>query len=133
MSVSVVVDASVWIPYLRLPGSPLGHQVLELLGSGRARLTTLTLAELLQGARSEDEFEGLRGIFRDVPRVDESPEDWIEAARLTSGLRRRGVTVPLLDCCLASTCHRLGALLLTLDADFDRIPGLRRLKPKPLS
>ena len=133
MSVSVVVDASVWIPYLRLPGSPLGLQVLDLLGSGRARLTTLTLAELLQGARSEGEFEGLREVFRDVPRVDEIPEDWIEAARLASGLRRRGITVPLLDCCLASTCHRLGSLLLTLDADFDKIPGLRRLKPEPLS
>ena len=133
MSASVVVDASVWIPYLRIPGSPLGRQVLDLLGRGRARLTTLTLAELLQGARSEGEFEGLREIFRDVPRVDEIPEDWIEAARLTSGLRRRGLTVPLLDCCLASTCLRLGALLLTLDSDFDRIPGLRRLKPERLS
>ena len=133
MSASVVVDASVWIPYLRLPGSPLGHQVFDLLARTRARLTTLTLAELLQGARSEGEFEGLRDLFRDVPRVHETPEDWIEAARLTSGLRRRGITVPLLDCCIASTCLRLGALLLTLDADFDRIPGLRRLRPESLS
>lgn len=96
-------------------------------------MTAVTLAELLQGARSGEQFEGLRTVFQDVPRLEEMEGDWVEAARLTSALRRRGVTLPLIDACLASVCLRLGALLLTLDSDFDRVPGLRRMKPEALS
>ena len=133
MSASVVVDASVWIPYLRTPGSPLGEQVEVLLEEGRAVMTAVTLAELLQGSRSAAEFETLREVFQDVPKLEEGEGDWVEAARLSSSLRRRGTTLPLIDSCLVAVCLRLGALLLTLDGDFDRVPGLRRMKPEPLS
>jgi predicted nucleic acid-binding protein len=101
------------------------------MDADRVLLTSLTLAEMLQGTRSEGEFDGLYDLFRDVPRIVESEEDWVGAARLTSSLRRNGVRIPLFDCCLATVCLRHEVLLLTLDGDFDRVPGLRRMKPEP--
>ena len=133
MSSSIVVDASVWIHFIREPDSPLGAQLERLLHGERALVTFLTLAEVLQGARSEEEFEEAREIFRDIPRAGEEETDWVEAARMAFRLRRRGFTLLLPDCHVAAVCLRLRAPLLTLDSDFDRVPGLRRMKPERLS
>lgn len=133
MSVSVVVDASVWIHFLNVPRSPLGGQVLRLLETERAEVTFLTLAEVLQGAHSDPEFEEILEVFQDVRRIQETGTDWVEAARLVYSRRRHGVSLVLSDALLAVVSLRLGALLLTLDGDFDRVPGLRRMKPEPLS
>lgn len=130
MTASVVVDASVWIHFLNAPASPLGSQVQRLLEEERAEVTSLTLAEVLQGARSEAEFEGILDVFRDVERVQELRTDWVEAARMVCSLKRRGVSLVLSDALLAVVSLRMGSLLLTLDGDFDRVPGLRRMKPQ---
>ena len=133
MSASIVVDASVWIQFIRAPSSPLGAQLERLMQEDRVLVTFLTLAEVLQGARSEEDFEEVREIFQDIPRTGEDEVDWVEAARLASRLRRRGFTLLLPDCHIAAVCLRLKSPLLTLDGDFDRVPGLRRMKPERLA
>ena len=133
MTASVVVDASVWIDFLKAPHGSLGNQVERLLIGRRAKVTALTLAEVLQGARSDAEFEGIREVFQDIEKIHETETDWVEAARMVSTLRRRGVPLVLSDALLAMVSLRLQAILLTLDRDFDRVPGSRRMKPEPLS
>jgi predicted nucleic acid-binding protein len=49
-----------------------------------------------------------------------------EIAEVKQGLRRRGRPIPINDVWIAASCMEHGALILTLDAHFDAVDGLRR-------
>jgi predicted nucleic acid-binding protein len=117
----ILVDASVWIDYLRGAST---EQVVWLdanLGSRRLGLADLTLCEVLQGILDERTAAAVR---KDLLAFEIFPTGGIELALAAEGnyrkLRRLGVTVrKTLDCWLATFCLREGHTLLHNDRDFE--------------
>ena len=124
----VLVDASVWIDFLR--GDDDTVTALNLLiKSGRVVVCGQVLQEVLQGSRDDKALATLEAQMRLWPLEAEEPADFIEAARVFARLRWKGVTIPPTDCLMATMALRRKLLLYANDSDFDGIPGLRRYQP----
>jgi hypothetical protein len=124
----VLVDASVWIDFLR--GDDDTVRALNLLiKSGRVVVCGQVLQEVLQGSRDDKAFATLEAQMRLWHLEAEEPADFIEAARVFARLRWQGVTIPPTDCLIAAMALRRKLLLYANDSDFDGIPGLRRYQP----
>ncbi len=124
----VLVDASVWIDFLR--GDDDTVRALNLLiKSGRVVVCGQVLQEVLQGSRDDKAFARLEGQMRLWHVEAEEPADFIEAARVFARLRWQGVSIPPTDCLMAAIAVRRKLLLYANDSDFDAIPGLRRYQP----
>jgi predicted nucleic acid-binding protein len=58
-----------------------------------------------------------------IPVTDSTAEWFAEVKR---GLRARGRLIPINDVWIAASCLEHGAVLLSDDAHFDHVDGLRR-------
>jgi len=120
---SVLVDSSVWIDFLR--GNSIATNAIRSLSKARQVVICGQIKqEVLQGSRDAKAFEQLEqqmSIWRYEPEV---PGDFIEAARIFSALRWKGITIPPSDCLIAAVALRLKLSLCTVDPDFDSIPHL---------
>jgi predicted nucleic acid-binding protein len=117
-SAEVLVDTSAWIDYFR-QREPFHGIVAELLDADRICCVGLILAELLQGAKGEQEQTVLRGFPDVFPFIEEALPLWIKAGELSATLRRQGQTVGLSDCFIAVAARERGAAVLTNDRHFD--------------
>lgn len=117
----IVVDSSVWIDYLRNTPTPQ----VELLDAAFAQETVaipdLTLAEVLQGCRTDSEFERTRARIKIFPVVNVMSEALaIRSAQHYRHLRGKGITVrKTIDCLIATRCILDGLPLLYSDRDFE--------------
>ena len=50
---------------------------------------------------------------------------WVETEELIWKLDRQGIVLPLPDVAIACCARRIGAVVLTHDAHFHQIPGIR--------
>jgi predicted nucleic acid-binding protein len=130
----VIVDATVWIDYLRGDENPETLWLESQLTHQPIGLTDLTLCEVLQGVRGRSEFSHacddlLRFQLFSTGGLDLA----IAAARNYLSLRERGQTVrKTIDCLIATFCLQAGHELLHRDRDFDafeRTLGLRVVHP----
>ncbi|MBI4337181.1 MAG: PIN domain-containing protein [Chloroflexi bacterium] len=125
----VIVDTSVWVQFLRVKGS-LEHLELDrLLVRGQAAVVGVVLAEVLQGARSQQEFEGLRQRLWAVPYVGETRETWVHVGSLSYQLRQQGLALAPVDLLIAALALEHGHEVYTLDEHFQRVPGVKLHQP----
>lgn len=125
----VLVDSSVWIHCLKNQ-SDAKKAIQELMRQKRLVICGVIKQELLQGARDPKHFEKLECVFAECRYTAETPEDFLEAARLYSSLRPRGITIPASDCLAATVALRREFSFYTMDAHFDYIPDLNRFVPE---
>lgn len=122
---SIFVDTSVWSLALRRDAPPPGPQVQWLeqaLQTGEAIFTTgLVLQELLQGFTGPKAREAIVDRFAALPLVIPDRGDHIAAAELRNACRRSGVQVATIDVLYSQLCIRHELLMLSTDADFERI------------
>lgn len=118
---TILVDTSAWIEYLRGTGSP---QNLWLRKAIRAQTplawTDPILYELMAGAGSAQRAEQLRALLLRGPMLAVAGlQDWEDAAQLYRAARSRGLTVrSSIDCLIAVVALRTESSLLTVDRDF---------------
>lgn len=124
----VLADATIWIQYLREPRAAVNNYFERLLTEGRVRICGMILAEIMQGAKTEDELYLVRSLIEAIPYVEESRRDWEEAASLIYQLRKKGVTLALSDCLIAAIAFGRDFIVFSLDKDFERIPNLKLLR-----
>jgi len=118
----ILVDTSVWIEFFKRK-EPWYGIVSGLMDDRRVCCAGIVLAELIQGARSEKELDVLRD-FRHVFRFfDESVDLWQAAGELSRTLLRKGISVGLSDCYLATIAKENKVKILTLDRHFEMIRG----------
>jgi len=97
----------------------------------RICLNSIVLGELLGGfaaGKRESKSRAELARFLDSPRVEVVPvtaQTADSCALVYSGLRRKGVPIPTNDLWIAASALEHGAALLTRDAHFARIDGLR--------
>lgn len=117
----ILVDSSVWIDLFRGSDTPQANALANLLRYRRVAVGDLILAEVLQGFRSQRDFERARREM-DTARFVEigGARAAIEAARNYRTLRLKGVTVrKTIDTLIATRCILDGLTLLYSDRDFD--------------
>lgn len=117
----VIVDSSVWIDFLSAVTTPETEWLDLRLDHARFGLTTLTLAEILQGLRDDREAAQVEAELRRFEIV-EMPDAAlaVASARNYRFLRARGRTIrKTVDYLIASYCIEYGHALLHTDRDFD--------------
>lgn len=133
----VLIDTPVWRDYFRKEGRTF-QTVNKLMDAGRVCCIDLVVAELLETARSAKELKVFQDFTRIFPVLAEPPEAWVEAARLSFNLRKKGKALPLRDCYLAHMAKAHGSFLYTTHQGLHRArmvfgAGLRFFSERNLS
>ncbi len=115
----ILVDTSAWVEFLRDTGSSVCQRVDDLLDGEMATCHPIRM-EILAGARDEQHLNDLRRLLARASLLPTRATDYEQAAALFRICRRGGETVrKLIDCLIAATAIRLGAIVLHADSDFD--------------
>jgi predicted nucleic acid-binding protein len=122
--VTLLVDTSVWVEYLRGTGSPAARELARVLREqpDDVALTEPIAMELLVGARP-DTLPRLELLVAGLNVLSVDPSlDFVTAAAAFRAARSGGETVrSLVDCLIAAVAVRHGAELLHRDADFEAL------------
>lgn len=116
-----IVDSSVWIDYFNGVITPQTDLLDAALGQQEIGLGDIILAEVLQGFRSQRDFERARDALLRFPIFTIGGVDIaLKSAVNFRLLRRHGVTVrKTVDCLIATFVIENGFSLLHSDRDFD--------------
>jgi predicted nucleic acid-binding protein len=117
----VLVDTSVWVSYFRGGLPVISERVDRLLAGAEVCVPKIVLAELVQGAKSEREITTIEDFFDALTILDQSPDTWLKAGKLSRQLKNRGITIHLLDCYIAVIAQENACAILTLDEHFKDI------------
>lgn len=117
----ILVDSTVWIAYFKGADSTQTNYLNRALSVEVVLVGDIILAEVLQGFRSNREFEqaaATLGRFRQVRLIN--PALAVRSARNYRRLRESGFTIrKTIDCIIATYCIETGTPLLHADRDFD--------------
>jgi predicted nucleic acid-binding protein len=127
----VLVDTSVWIEFFR-KNEPCFSIVTRLIDDEQLFCCGIILAELMQGAKSDKELAVLDDFSRVFPFITESTQLWATAGKLAFQLRRRGITIGLSDCYIATAAASVGAQVATLDNHFQLLDKPAKISLYPL-
>ena len=117
----ILVDSSVWIDFFNGRDTPEAARLDLYLGVRPVAVGDLILTEVLQGFRSDRDFDRARILLSACELIEIGGVDLaIQAARNFRRLRALGVTVrKTIDCLIATRCIESGHDLLYSDRDFD--------------
>jgi predicted nucleic acid-binding protein len=117
----VLIDSSVWIDFFNGVGGAEVTLLEELVRDEQALIGDLILLEVLQGFRSDREFEVARRKLALVPLlILGSGKIAVTAAQNYRALRARGINVrKTIDMVIGTYCIVNGLPLLHADRDFD--------------
>ena len=125
MKPDIIVDTSAWIDYFNKPNSKIGKAVENIIKQEKIFIAGVILAELLQGAKVQQEFDDLLDSMLAIPVLETDLNTWIETGRLAFTLRRQGITIPTTDLIIATLARRENCAICTLDHHFKKIPGIQ--------
>lgn len=130
----LVVDTSVWIDYFNGIESPHSDYLHAALDQRPILVGDLILAEILQGIRSDAEFERTRRTLETFNQASMvNPKLAVQSARNFRYLCQKGITIrKTIDSLIATFCIEFDHELLHNDRDFDGYEdhlGLRVLHP----
>jgi hypothetical protein len=117
----VLIDTSVWISYFKDRDSRLSDKVDEILTSAHVYIPKVVIAELMRGAKSEKEIAVIEDFFEAFTVIDHTESTWEQAGRLSFSMKRKGITIHLIDCYLAITAQENNCKLFSLDEHFKSI------------
>lgn len=118
----VLVDTSAWIVSFRRTG-PEGLKTFLRTALERDQVVTtpLIILELLQGCKTQKEFDALKTRLESLEQSSLEGLPWERVYRFGFSLRRKGLTIPTLDILLAFLSLEKGYALLHHDQHFRRI------------
>jgi predicted nucleic acid-binding protein len=126
----LLVDSSVWIDYFNGATTPQTDYLHAVLSQREILVGDIILAEVLQGFRSDADFEAAQralGRFSQVRMLDLDLA--VQSARHYRALRKLGITVrKTIDCFIATYAIAHGHELLHADGDFDPFETYRGLR-----
>jgi len=124
----VLVDTSVWVDYFRGSSPLISEKLDRLLTEAEVCVPKIVLAELLQGAKSNREVSAIEDFPEAFTIIDQGPDTWIRAGKLSRQLKSRGKTIHLIDCYIAVIAEESRCAVLTLDDHFEEISRLLPLR-----
>ena len=121
----VVADTTVWIEFFNDPESEEKQIIDLLIDEDELALVGPVLAELLQGCRTPGEVDTILDHISALPFLEMNFSAWRRAGEVSSNLRRKGTTLPLMDVIIAALALEHDAEIFTTDPHFQKIPGLK--------
>lgn len=121
MTERLLIDTCGWIDFLRPGNGALGDRVAQALEHDAALMCSVTVTELLQGAKGKKEKTQLEFLFANVGQLAVAPVDWVSAGLALQALRGKGINVPLTDALIAAVARRHGVPVLTVDSHFQHL------------
>lgn len=107
----VLVDSSVWIPFLR-GQADLPSEVSLAMAEGRSHLCPVVWVEIFRGIRGRREERIAEELAVLCPSLPMDTSSWEEAARLARAAAQAGLTCPLADVLIAACARRHRAKLV---------------------
>jgi hypothetical protein len=127
----VIVDTAIWINAFRSASSPERRNLDRLLSSREVLMVGPVLAEVIQGARGQREFDWLSQRLSELPYVEETRDTWARVGSLSYQLRQRGITISLVDLLIATLALDGDHQVYSLDGHFRQVPGLKLYEAGP--
>jgi len=117
----ILVDSSVWIDFFNGVDKPHVDKLYQLLGNENIATGDLIAVEVLQGIKSETDFQKVKQVMYEIPFFSLcNKELFIIAAENYRVLRRQGITVrKTIDIIIATFCIENNYKLLHHDRDFE--------------
>jgi len=117
----ICVDSSVWIDFFNGRTTPQSLYLRDRVNRDRIVVGDLILCEVLQGFRSEQDYQSAQELLLGFNYCDMCGQSIaLRAAQNYRILRQRGITVrKTIDVLIASFCITNGFELLHADRDFD--------------
>jgi predicted nucleic acid-binding protein len=119
----IVVDTSVWVAALRSAGSREARVLAALLDADEALLAVPVRTELIGGARTADRAR-LRKLLTALPLAYPTDDTWSTMDHWSARARDEGEKFGVGDLLIAALAREAGALVWSLDTDFDRMARL---------
>ena len=117
----ILIDTSVWIDYFKGNDASLHNKVDYALTHSHIYIPKVVLAELIQGAKSEKETAVIEEFIEAFHIIDQKEDTWLKAGRLSYSMKRKGVTVHIIDCYIAIIANESGCSIFSLDEHFRNI------------
>lgn len=117
----IIIDTSVWIDYFKWNDTPLHNKVDKALTHSHIYIPKVVLAELFQGAKTEKEIMVIEDFIQAFHIIDQKDDTWLKAGRLSYSMKRKGVTVNIIDCYVAVIASENGCSIFSLDEHFKSI------------
>ena len=121
----VIADTSAWIAFQTKPDSKFGREFDSLLAGDEIVMVGPVLAELLQGARSDDEFSFFAERLGALAFLEVDQDTWIRAGQLNYQLRARGRVISMADLIVSALAIQHGIPVYTSTRDYQEVPGLQ--------
>jgi len=119
----IVIDTSVWVEALRRAKSREAVVLRALLDADEAAVPVPVRVELLSGASNADRLRLRRGLSS-LPLIYPSEDTWKLIDAWIDRAGRAGERFGLGDLLIGALASEAGALLWSLDADFERMERL---------
>jgi predicted nucleic acid-binding protein len=126
----VLVDTTVWIDFFADRSEPHVDALERFIEIEEdICLCGIILAEVLQGIRSDKDYNKTKGYFDDLIFLPMQQTTFVQAAELYRSLRKRGITIRKpVDCMIAFVAIEHDIPLLHNDRDFDYIAKYSKLR-----
>lgn len=121
----VIADTSVWINAQRMPESNDGLEFWSLFDRREVLIVGPVFAELLQGSRTQREFDTLLSHFDALDYLEVDRDTWQIVARIRRHLSKRGCMIGFSDTITAALSIQHDVPIYTLDGDFERVPEVK--------
>lgn len=124
----VLIDTSVWIEYFKDGGNQFAEKVDEVLTFSDVYVPKIVIAELIQGAKSEKEVSVIEEFIGAFNIVDQTEDTWMKAGRLSFSMKRKGITVSIIDCYIAVIANENNCKIFSLEGHFKSIKRFLKLE-----
>jgi predicted nucleic acid-binding protein len=119
----IVVDTSVWVASLRRAAASETEALRAMLDADEVALAAPVRVELLSGASNADR-PVLRRALSALPVIHPSDDTWALIDGWIDRAGRRGERFGLGDLLIGALAKEIGALVWSLDRDFERMESL---------
>jgi hypothetical protein len=117
----VLIDTSVWISYFKDAEKQSTVKVDDVLTHSHIYVPKVVIAELIQGAKTEKEIAVIEEFVDAFTIIDQTADTWVRAGRLSFSMKKKGITVHIIDCYIAVLANEHDCSIFTLDEHFKSI------------
>lgn len=128
MESEVMIDSNVFINLMKRHGDP-APWLYHWAGVRNLAICGMVRVEVLRGVKSPKAYARLNDFMDVMVNVPSTNRLWDQAAALAWKLDRKGLVIPGTDVVIAASAMEIGAAVMTSDAHFSKIDGLRVIAP----
>lgn len=130
----VLIDSSLWVLAFRKNCPENIKKIVgDLLDKDLAATCGIILLEILQGSKNKKEYVEILEEMNALHYLETNKEAWNTGAQLAYDLRRKGITIPTIDLCIASLSIYYDLTIFHADHHFEVIAENSSLKSKQIS